>query len=349
MHWRHLRNSLERSDLRRIIICVRTLQERGSTSCWPRDPAWRLGVVNGVERQELFTILSGLRRANVGSRRAPHKPLLLLWLFARLQTTGSTAVSYAEAEQPVSALINEYGPSVRSPSAAVQRAAMPFVHLERTIWSLCGADGTSLPSTTAERRQVLLQAGARGRLRPEVEALLAQPGNIAAASQLLLEQHFTPMLAWLITDSLGLIVEQAVETQILVKRRRSPGFAEDVKRAYAYQCAMCGFDGALGRVSVGLEAAHVRWHSQDGPDQVSNGLCLCELHHALFDLGVLGLTEDHHITVSPLYVARTPSGRMVDALAGVRLANPRPGNPAVQGRHVHWHATQVFKNGATAA
>jgi putative restriction endonuclease len=100
-------------------------------------------------------------------------------------------------------------------------------------------------------------------------------------------------------------------------RLRRPGFAEEVLRAYAYQCAMCGFHGALGRNPVGLEAAHVRWHSQDGPDVVANGLALCAVHHALFDLGVLGLTAELRIRVSSLYVARSDAGRrVVDDLLG---------------------------------
>jgi hypothetical protein len=53
---------------------------------------------------------------------------------------------------------------------------------------------------------------------------------------------------------------------------------------------MCGFDGALGH-PVAIEATHVRWHSQQGPDETANTLALCALHHALFDLGVLGITE----------------------------------------------------------
>jgi putative restriction endonuclease len=71
------------------------------------------------------------------------------------------------------------------------------------------------------------------------------------------------------------------------RKPRRAGFAEEVLRAYAYQCAMCGFDGALGRNPVGIEAAHVRWHSQNAPDEVANGLVLCALHHVLLDLGVL--------------------------------------------------------------
>ncbi len=53
---------------------------------------------------------------------------------------------------------------------------------------------------------------------------------------------------------------------------------------------------------VGLQAAHVRGHSQHGPDDVADGLALCALHHMLLDLGVLGLTADWRISVSGLYV-----------------------------------------------
>lgn len=40
-------------------------------------------------------------------------------------------MTYDEAEEPVSRLINDFGPAVASPSRARERAAMPFVHLER--------------------------------------------------------------------------------------------------------------------------------------------------------------------------------------------------------------------------
>jgi putative restriction endonuclease len=54
-----------------------------------------------------------------------------LWLFGRFAAAGSSAATYEEAEQPVSALINDFGPPVASVAIARQRAAMPFVHLER--------------------------------------------------------------------------------------------------------------------------------------------------------------------------------------------------------------------------
>jgi len=88
-----------------------------------------------VTRDELLDLLSRLRCAPIGRARlrAPHKPLLLLWLFGRFSAIGSTVATYAEAEEPVSALINEFGPRMASATAARRRAAMPFVHLEREL------------------------------------------------------------------------------------------------------------------------------------------------------------------------------------------------------------------------
>ena len=106
---------------------------------------------------------------------------------------------------------------------------------------------------------------------------------------------------------------------------------------------MCGYDGALGRYPVGIEAAHVRWHSQEGPDEVPNALALCALHDVLFDLGVVGITEDRRICVSGLYVARNEAGRAVDALADRPLQIPRPHQPTVDVMYISWHHRQVFK------
>lgn len=302
-------------------------------------------------REEFLDLLARLRCAPVGRARlrAPHKPLLLLWLFGRFAATGSTAAAYTEAAEPVSVLINEYGPPVASAPAGRQRAAMPYVHLEREIWDLRDGAGAEIRPDAPERGPWLAGHGAVGRLRPGVEQLLADPGALAAAARLLVDLHFTPALGAMICDEVGLdlaVLELAASPAVAAARGslRRAGFAEEVLRAYAYQCAMCGFDGALGRNPVGLEAAHVRWHSHDGPDVVANGLALCALHHALLDLGVLGLTTDLRIRVSGLYVARSDAGRRaVDDLSGQPLLAPRPGQPVIELGHLDWHHQQVFK------
>ncbi|MFR9724353.1 phosphorothioated DNA-binding restriction endonuclease [Streptomyces sp. MS19] len=311
-----------------------------------------------MTRDDLLARLAALRQAQVRGRRAPHKPLLLLWLLGRFEAHGSTAVRYDEAEEPVSRLINDFGPSVRSPGAARQRAAMPFVHLERDLWDLRDAEGTVLGQDVPDRGSWLREHGAHGRLRADVERLLAERGTLVAASRILLDQHFTPALEGPLCEAAGLDLtaleltaqELALHRQLTGRtprrRQRRPDFAEEVLRAYAYACAVCGFDGRLGRNPVGLEAAHIRWHSQDGPDELPNALALCALHHALLDLGVLGLTADRHVRVSALYVAGSAAGRAVDELAGRPLAVPRPGIEPPAAAHIAWHGAQVFKGAA---
>ncbi|MBQ0985247.1 HNH endonuclease [Streptomyces sp. F63] len=311
-----------------------------------------------MTRDELLNALAALRRARIGAVRAPHQPLLLLWLFGRFAATGSTAVAYEEAEEPVSRLINDYGPAVMSPALARQRAAMPFVRLERTLWTLRDGDGRPVGPDAPERGAWLREHGATGRLLPDVERLLADPGTLSAAARILLDEHFTPSLETAIRAGTGLDASAAKEgTELCLPAparegrtgapappARRAGFAEEVLRAYAYACAMCGYDGALGRNPAGLAAAHIRWHSQDGPDTADNALALCTQHHTLFDYGVLGLTEDLRIRVSGLYTCRSEAGRAVDGLHGRPLAAPRPGCPAPGPRHVAWHARQVFKH-----
>ncbi|MGQ5649925.1 phosphorothioated DNA-binding restriction endonuclease [Streptomyces sp. EKR5.2] len=307
-----------------------------------------------MAQDELMSTLSSLRQARIGPHRAPHKPLLVLWLLGRFVTSGSTAVTYDEAESPVSRLINDFGPAMTNPSQAKQRAAMPFVHLERTLWDPRDGVGQPIHSTDPARGAWLRAHGAHGRMRPDVERLLADPATLAMAARLLLQQHFTPALEAPICDAVGLETTSREVQALCVpdqrqRRARRPGFAEDVLNAYAYACAFCGFDGAVGRNPVGLEAAHVRWHSQDGPDEVDNGLALCSLHHTLFDLGVLGLGPDLRIQVSRRYVARSAAGRAVDALQGRYVAAPRPGHSALDAQYVDWHQRQVFKRPAAHA
>ena len=67
-------------------------------------------------------------------------------------------------------------------------------------------------------------------------------------------------------------------------------------RAYERRCAVCELDVRIDGQSIGLEAAHIKWHSHKGPAQVRNGLALCVLHHKFFDSGLFtvlpDLTED---------------------------------------------------------
>ena len=42
---------------------------------------------------------------------------------------------------------------------------------------------------------------------------------------------------------------------------------------------------SLDQETLGIEAAHIKWHQAGGPDTEDNGLALCTLHHKRFDRG----------------------------------------------------------------
>lgn len=170
-------------------------------------------------------------------------------------------------------------------------------------------------------------------------------------ARLLLDLHFPPSLHGELCEAVGLELEPT-ETGHLVPARRQRGrrMRELVLTAYEYRCAFCGYDGRIGTVPVGLEAAHVRWWAFGGPDDVDNGLCLCSLHHKLLDKGVLGVDASHRILVSQHFVGHSPAAREhVAALAGRPLIGPQPGVRPVAADHRAWHASQVFHGTARPA
>lgn len=286
----------------------------------------------------LLSRIDGLRQARIKDQRAPHKPLLLLYLLGRLDSVGSSAVSYKEAEPQVSRLIAEFGP----PAASRHRAAMPFFYLDRSLWRLS-------PQATRAQHGHLLGVEAEGSLAPEVETLLRlNPVLRRTIAQRLLESNFPESYFDSICVAAGLprpqepTAPQPAEGQPL--RRRDPRFREAVFVEYAYACAMCGYDGRLGRDPVGLEAAHVQWWTFSGPDEVRNSMALCQLHHKLFDRGALGLGSDRTIRVSPAFSARGDvTKRLIDGLIGQKVRSPRSREHAIADEFIDWHTTQVFR------
>ena len=54
-------------------------------------------------------------------------------------------------------------------------------------------------------------------------------------------------------------------------------------RSLRAECCVCGFSLRLVDGLIGVDAAHIQWHSHGGPDEVPNGLALCALYHRLLD------------------------------------------------------------------
>ncbi|MEU9603972.1 phosphorothioated DNA-binding restriction endonuclease [Streptomyces sp. NPDC048057] len=278
-----------------------------------------------------------LRQWAQNGMRAPHKPLLFLYALGRFQEDPDGALAYSAVEDDLKRLLGEYAPRNRkSPN-------YPFHHLASDgVWEVHTSRGPGSPGNGVTQ---LREANAVGRLAPDLRRALRQDSALLGRiARVLLDRHFPPSLHGELCDAVGLELELAETATVSARRRsRDRQLRDLVLTAYEYQCAFCGYDGHIGTTPVGLEAAHVRWWALDGPDTVDNALCLCSLHHKLFDKGVLGVTPTHHVMVSQSFVGRSESARThVLALSARPLLGPQPGNPRIAAEHREWHEAQVF-------
>lgn len=293
---------------------------------------------------EVLARLASLRQHRHQGHRSPHKPLLVLFALGQLKATGSSEIEWSAAAERLAALIGDFGrPSSAAPA---QRAAYPFTRLRSDgIWTLDHDVPMDLVRPLATGRVT-------GRLAEALENALRDPEIAAAAARQLVNAEFPPTIAPDVLMAVGLDPDTilTVTDQAAIPRHRNRSWVSAILTAWDRQCAFCGFDGQLGSATVGIEAAHVRWFTFDGPDEPDNGLALCSLHHKLFDHGVLGLVggEDLQITVSSKYTSRTRTGRAVYDLHEQPL-RPRPGTTPPATAHIHWHTSEVFKGPALTA
>lgn len=296
--------------------------------------------------QDVIDQLTSFRQYQHDGERVPHKPLLVLLALARLEASGSSALPWSAAETQLADLIAEFGPPSRTGRA--QSAAYPFTRLRRDgVWAL----DRDVPD---DNLRPLRDGDVTGHLQPGLEAVLRQrPELVRNVARRLVEAQFPMTVAPDVLAAVGLDPDLVLETSadvvdLVERRRRSAGWRAHILEAWDRQCAFCGYDGQLGGVAVGIEAAHVRWFNVGGPDTDDNGMALCSLHHKLFDRGALGLDGGYRIQVSRAFSARTDAAKRVYELHGVEL-QPRCGTPLPAPQHIDWHRRQVFKGVALPA
>lgn len=290
--------------------------------------------------EDVLERLTSLRQYQHQGKRVPHKPLLVLLALGQLESTGSSAVSWDVAQDRLADLIAEFGPQTRT--SRNQSAAYPFTRLRRDgIWRLdADVPDDSVGSLNAERPT--------GRLDADLERQLTSPSLRYAAARAIVETHFPETVAPDVLLASGLdpdlVLHSGPMTEAKVaQRQRSRRWVAEILKAWDECCAFCGYDGRLGAMPVGIEAAHVRWFNLGGPNDLDNGFALCSLHHKLFDRGALGLSPDMTVLVSPTFTARTEASKRVYELHGREL-QPRPGTDLPAERHRAWHQEQVFKS-----
>lgn len=86
-----------------------------------------------------------------------------------------------------------------------------------------------------------------------------------------------------------------------IRKARDRAFRKKLLDQYDYRCALTGrkFISPVGRMVLGLDAAHVIPVSENGSDHPANGLPLTKDLHWAFDRGLIGVAEDRTVLVPP--------------------------------------------------
>ena len=262
-------------------------------------------------------------------------------------------ISYTAAEARFRELWNDFGRPGGQPNAHY-----PFWRLrnDKGLWEI---PEESVLSTTAAGDLFVEQAkeiGITGGFPEDVHDLLRNhPSLVARAAHQLLADHFPPSTHEDILEAVGLAAAPAAQdfaepmprrgTKVREYVPRDPRFRKEVLAAYEDRCAVCEHDTRFRDRLLGLEAAHIRWHSHNGDDVVPNGLALCSLHHTALDYGALGLERrgaGFEILVSSKVRGSSPSTTRLLDFRGKPIRPPLSPSDSPDPVFVAWHKREVF-------
>ncbi len=272
--------------------------------------------------------------------RAPHKPLLLLLALGRLSQGYPRLRLYRDIELDLRELLHRFGPLQPK-----QNPDQPFLRLPADgLWEITGLLPCHWDRSRQLRPHLVRNSTVRGGLPAHVwHLLLTHPDLCRQAVAYLLDCYFPDSMHQELVEAIGLEALLQPANELLASRQRDPHFRDNVIRAYEARCAICGYDIHLYDHLLGLDAAHIRWQTAGGPDEVCNGLALCVVHHKAFDRGGIGLSNNFELLVSPALYGRNPGWEFwFSQYAGqpIRLPQTPREKPSVE--HLQWHRTQVF-------
>ncbi|WP_422410180.1 MULTISPECIES: phosphorothioated DNA-binding restriction endonuclease [unclassified Endozoicomonas] len=268
-----------------------------------------------------------------GSQRAVHKPLLLLYALSQYQKGHDRFFSYSEIDEPLKDLLIEFGPYRKS-----HHPEYPFWRLQNDgFWELKNHEKAQPRSSNSDAKKTeLLRYNVAGGLIQSEFDNIQNRDNLALTIGSLLDEFFPETIHEDIIEKLDI-------TEYMGNpHKRDPNFRHKVLTAYSYKCAICGFDCRLGHASIGLEAAHIRWHQSNGPSTIDNGIAMCALHHKAFDRGVLTLTKDYTIKISSLAYGGQGFTDLIYRYQGRKFHLPLNDEDLPQRTYIDWHNENIF-------
>ncbi|MBH0231383.1 HNH endonuclease [Halobacillus sp. KCTC 3957] len=274
--------------------------------------------------------INNIKVAKNNNRRAPNKPLLILYALGQL-TKGKRILSYKETHDPLRKLLLEYGPPVKHDVTTED----PFVRLKNDgIWEVT----PNIDHSKYFSRKTLISQNVQGGFTKEILLLFEQsPSTINEIAEVILNNHFPETYHNELLERVGLNIS------IRKYRKRDSEFRRKVLEAYDFSCVVCGFSAQINDSIVGVEATHIKWHQAFGPDTETNGLALCSLHHQLFDKGIITITNNYSVKVSPKASGKGTFKLLVTDFHDKKIKTPACSIYLPDIEFINWHIREVYK------
>lgn len=126
---------------------------------------------------------------------------------------------------------------------------------------------------------------------------------------------------WETSTVVDLDLRRRYAERVVQDRLHQPLFRARVLTAYDGRCAICRL-----RHHELLDAAHIVPDSEGGQPVVPNGIAMCKIHHAAFDVGMLGVDPDYRVAIRADLLTETDGPTLRHTLQevhGSRLEVPR--------------------------
>ena len=293
-------------------------------------------------------ILKAFENINVwtrGDERAPHKPLLILYALGKCHRGEDRLISYKEIDKGLRPLLIEYGPVRRS-----YHTEYPFWRLQHDgIWEVPNSQHLirrrSHPDkghADAKKSELLKYDISGGFQETIYDSLRKDKRLIGEVTNIILQNNFPETMHQDILDEVGLEIGSPTQDD----PKRDSEFRSRVIRAYEHRCAICGYDVRMGASSLGLDAAHIKWHQARGPHTEDNGLALCVLHHKIFDRGAITVSNDYQILVSQEVHGSNGLNEWLLRFHCKKMNMPQSPAFAPKKDYLDWHFREVFKKPA---
>lgn len=301
-----------------------------------------------MDREAIIQKFQTMRQSTEGKVRAPHKPLLILYAIGRLLRDQDPLRPFpfcSEIDKNLGKLLEEFGPR-----ESKSRTHYPFWRLKNDkIWEIrdphkkCVRQTSKKDAYKSDLRKYNIIGGFRQVI---AEQFLNDSELVSEIVQMLLYNNFPASIHEDILQAVG--IETSLQMFTLPRRdpkqrKRDSSFRPNILKVYECKCAVYGFDAQLGTSPVALEAAHIKWHTHHGPDEVINGLALCSLHHKLFDRGAFTLSNERKILVSANVDGSVGFDEWLMKFHGKQIKLPQRQDDYPASEFIKWHVRAVFK------